>query len=154
VLQSIFSGIGTFVNQLIPRMIEILRSIYSAVSQLNPLGLILDNTPGSFAEFFGTEDSKNNKTLSSANVKKLTEQRAKNLKQGPDANERALMNFTLEKGLAAAVSKIEASDTNAETQKTLIDLMTKFVEDKSNVEATNKLYEFFADNKISVEIVG
>ena len=154
VLDSIKSGIGTFVSKLIPRMIEILRSIYGAVSQLNPLGLVLDALPGTFAEFFGTEDSENNKTLSSANVKKLTEQRAKNLKQGPDANERALMNFTLEKGLAAAVSKIEASDTNAETQKTLIDLMTKFVEDKSNVEATNKLYEFFADNKISVEIVG
>ena len=30
--------------------------------------------------------------------------------------------------------------------------MTKFVEDKSNVEATNKLFDLFANNKISVEI--
>ena len=102
--------------------------------------------------YFDEKDEQRATRMTSVNIDKLTKQRASNLDQGPDETERALMNFALEKGLAAAVSKIEASDTNAETQKTLIDLMTKFVEDKSNVEATNKLFDLFANNKISVEI--
>lgn len=152
ILNSIKSSIGSSLGTL--------ESIKEILYFFNPAAALKDLTLGGLsyvAEYESKayeekKDKEMREMLSSSNINKLTEQRAASLAQGPDADERALVNFALEKGLAAAVSKIEASDTNAETQKTLIDLMTKFVEDKSNVEATNRLFELFANNKISVEI--
>lgn len=146
-LKSINQGIGKIANSFLVDLVSntapqesfdtsVLPSMFELFSRIN----FIDTAARSFDAQRMQEKS---------NVAMLMKDRGT---RGPDADERALVNFALEKGLAAAVSKIEASDTNAETQKTLIDLMTKFVEDKSNVEATNKLFDLFANNKISVEI--
>ena len=147
-LEALLENIKSFVGNSAKSLEDIkdtLRKFVNAIPFVD-----LDDDPD---EIERVSEIRRNKTLASANLKKLTEQRAANLRQGPDEEERKLVSYAIENGLDKAIERIQNSENvSSGMQQQLIDLMTKFVEDKSNVEATNRLFELFANNKISVEI--